>query len=139
MGQRSQHVLVVDAHAQRRRMFEMTLARAGYLVTIARDLDEATAVLRPALHPLIVHISVPLGGESDWDGSPLIELMSNPELAATHAFLVVWRGGTTLDPDVRERADSLGASYLQWLEMPTTRAELERVYAEAVRFLASRG
>lgn len=139
MGQRGQHVLIVDDHAQRRRVIDYPSIRAGYRGAIARNLDEAAAVLRPALHPLIAHISVPPGRESVWNGSPLIELISSPAFAATHAIIVVWRGGATLNADVREQVANLGVGYVQWVEMPVVSMELECAYAEAVRCLASRG
>ncbi|MGH2504392.1 MAG: hypothetical protein ACRDID_17945, partial [Ktedonobacterales bacterium] len=107
-------------------------------VTIARNLDEATAVLRSALHPLIVHVGAPIHIEDGWDGSPLLELLGNPEFAATHAFIVVWGGGEEPGAGIREKVEQCGAGYVRWLRLPTVRTNIESAQMEAARYLASR-
>jgi len=54
MAQRGQHVLIVDDGVARQRILEVIMERTERWVTIAQNGDEAMAILKSTLHPLVV-------------------------------------------------------------------------------------
>lgn len=141
MGQRGQHVLIVDDGAARIRILEMIMERTGRWVTIAQNGDEALAILRSTLHPLIVlvngRIQYPLDGKNV---SLLLTLLANQEFTTTHAFVVT--APPRSDDErlaIHEAVQNLGADvHVGWLELPGRFVEIVTATNEAERYVKSR-
>ncbi len=139
MAEPGRHVLIFDTIVRRRRIFEEIATDAGHWATLAQNLDEAMAVLRSALHPLIVFVNLQLKPDIGCDGSQLPDLLGNPDFAATHAFIITHSGLSEVRADIREQIEQSGASYVRWLRLPTVTANIGIVQEEAARYLATRG
>lgn len=139
MAEPGRHVLIFDSIARRQRIFEEITTDAGHWATLAQNLDEATAVLRSALHPLIVFVNLPLTPASGCDGSQLPDLLGNPDFAATHAFIITHSAMSEVRADIREQIEQSGASYVRWLRLPAATQDIGIAQEEAARYLASRG
>lgn len=135
MGNVGKHVLIFDEVARRRGALDEIATSNGHWVTLAATLDEARAVLRSALHPLIVLICLPIRLAPDWDGKPLVELVCDPEFARTHAFIVIWGGSEKLPTEARERVEQSGAGFVKWLRLPTVSVNIGHALLEAKRYL----
>jgi CheY-like chemotaxis protein len=139
MAQLSQHVLVIDQHSAYRMITEVVLRRAGRRVTLAEDYDQAVAVLRSSLHPLVVHTNTYVIIPGKGYGSMLLELLGNPDFAATHAFVV----SSALDGDrlaaMRERIAQTGAACVCWAQLPAKVAQIIAAQDAAEVWLRSRG
>lgn len=141
MGQRGQHVLIVDDNAARQRVLELIMQRTGRWVTIAENGDEAMAILKSTLHPLIVllngRIQYPLDGR---DVSLLLTLLGNQEFTTTHAFVMT---APPRSEDERvaiyEAVQNLGADvHVSWLALPGRFVEIVTATNEAERYVQSR-
>lgn len=135
MGNVGRHVLVFDETVRRRGAFDRIASTEGHWVTLAASLDEAWAVLRSALHPLIVIVGLPLKLALDWDGAPLVDLVCDADLGATHAFIVIWGGSEEPNAEARERVEQSGAGFVKWLRLPTASENISRALQEAQRYL----
>jgi hypothetical protein len=135
MGNVGRHVLIFDEIAKRRGALDRIASTDGHWVTLAASLDEARAVLRSALHPLIVMVCLPLELASDWDGAPLVDLVCDADFAATHAFIVIWGGSEEPNAEARERVERSGAGFVRWVRLPNVSLYISHALQEAQRYL----
>ncbi|MGH2504391.1 MAG: hypothetical protein ACRDID_17940 [Ktedonobacterales bacterium] len=139
MGAHGQHVLIVEEGTARQAVFELVMQRTGRRATLATNYAEAVAVLRSSLHPLVVYVNAALPLEGDTRGSLLLELLGNPEFAATDAFII----SSTLDPDLegdlRKRVAQRGAGYAEWLRLPAKVSQMIAAQEQAEAWLKARG
>lgn len=138
MAQPGQHILLVDQHTAFQDVIEAIMLHMGRRVTLATNYDEAVAVLRSTLHPLIVHTGTGVMIPGKGSGSMLLELLSNPDFAATHAFVV----SSALEGDqlaaMRERIAQTGAAYVGWVRLPTQIPQLIAAQEAAEAWLTAR-
>ena len=85
MTQPGQHVVTIDKNASRRRIIGYVRARAGHRGAIARQMNDAIAMRRPALHPFSILLSASMRADGD-DGSALLPLLVNSDVATTPAL-----------------------------------------------------
>ncbi len=141
MAQPGKHVLIAeDSHAIRA-VFELILQRAGYQVTLAENSDQAMAVIRPSLHPLIVILNAGMtytaNGQQD---TLLLTLLANPEFANTHAFIVTV-GILPMDDtsELHAATQTLApAAHIRWMMFPFRSANYLAAVKEAEGALSSR-
>lgn len=139
MAQPGQHVLIVDQHTSFQEIIEAIMEHAGRRVTLATDYDEAVAVLRSSLHPLVVHTGTGVIIPGKGPGSMLLELLSNPDFAETHAFVVSSALESGPLDEMRERIAQTGAAYVGWVRLPTKVAQLIAAQDAAEAWLRARG
>lgn len=139
MGQAGQHVLIVDQRTAYQAITEAVMRRSGRRVTLATNYDEAVAVLRSSLHPIVVHTNSVVIIPSEGYGSMIFALLANPDFAATHAFVV----SSALDEDdaneMRARIAATGAGYVGWLRLPTKASRIIQAQEAAEAWLATQG
>lgn len=137
MAQLGQHVLIVDESKARRRVIDVVMQHIGRKVTLAVNGDEAIAVLRPSLHPLIVLVDAGMRYPADGDkGSLLLTLLANQEFAATHAFVVTSASPGDDLSALQASAQTVAANAdVSWLRLPTSAAEIAAAVVAAGRRL----
>ena len=141
MAQVGQHVLIVDDNVKRRGIIDIVVQRLRRNATLAKDGDEALAVLRPSLHPLIVIVHANMRYPDDADpGSLLLALLANQEFAATHAFVVIVASLASDDLSALQAAALAVApsASVQWLPLPGTVADITAAVIVAGRYLQSK-
>ncbi|HEX8732340.1 MAG TPA: response regulator [Ktedonobacterales bacterium] len=139
MGQAGQHVLIVEDGRSTQMILDTVMQRSGRRVTLAETYDQAVAVLRSSLHPLVVYVDIALQSTRQGDDPLLLDLLANPDFAATHAFIVISMLDGVWEDTLRERVAQTCAGYVSWLRLPS---KVSRVIAEqeaAEAWLAARG
>lgn len=141
MAQRGQHVLIVDDGVARQRILEVIMERTGRWVTIAQNGDEAMAILKSTLHPLVVLVDARMRYLVDGKQvSLLLTLLANPEYTRTHAFIVT--APPTVETErleIVETAQRLGdEAHVGWLELPGRFTKIAALTDAAERFVKSR-
>lgn len=139
MGQHGQHVLIVEQSISRQSILELIMQRTGRRATIAKNLDEAVAVLRSSLHPLVVYVNAAMYLEHDAPGSLLLALLNIPEFAATHAFIATSALDTDVEDALRDRIAQMAPGSMEWLRLPAKVSHILTAQDAAEAWLKTRG
>ncbi len=139
MGQRGQHVLIVEQSISRQAILELIMQRTGRRATIAKNLDEAVAVLRSSLHPLVVYVNAAMYLEHDAPGSLLLALLNIPEFAATHPFIATSALDADHDDSLRDRITQISPGSMEWLRLPAKVSQILTAQEAAEAWLKTRG
>jgi CheY-like chemotaxis protein len=130
------HVLVVDDSQAVQHILELSLTRLGFAVTVASDAASGVAVMRSALHPLIVVFDC--ASPPDDSANLLPGALADPWTGDRHTFVLIH----VVEPP---RADPALQQMTQWLSRPplTLRkpfrlSELLNVITQAANDLNSR-
>ena len=138
MGQAGQHTLIVDERTAYQVVTEAVMQRSGRRVTVAKDYDEAVAVLRSSLHPIVVHTNSAVIIPGEGYGSMLFALLAHHDFAATHAFVV----SSALDEEdvdaMRAQIAATGVGYVGWLRLPAKVSRIIQAQEAAEAWLAAR-
>lgn len=138
MTQPGQHILIVGQHNAYRAVTEVILRRAGRRVTIAEDYDQAVAVLRSSLHPLVVHTNTNVIIPGEEYCSMLFTLLANADFAATHAFVASSALSGDREDAIRDRIARVGAGYVGWIRLPAKATEIMMAEVAAELWLRAR-
>lgn len=141
MYPRGKHVLIVEDDNELQQIDEVIVRNTTRWPTIAKNGDEATAILRSTLHPLIVMINAGMRVDGAGYGSLLLNLLANPDFASTHAFIVQTGAGHIGSSGVetlREEVARLGVGFVAWLDWPTGLREVFAALKDAEAYVLTR-
>jgi ActR/RegA family two-component response regulator len=139
MGQRGQHVLIVEQTIARQAILELVMQRTGRWTTVAKNLDEAVAVLRSSLHPIVVYINAAMYLENDAPGSLVLALLNIPEFAETHAFIATSTLNADIETALRDQIAQIAPGCMEWLRLPAKVSQIIAAQDAAEVWLRSRG
>lgn len=138
MGQRGQHVLIVEHSGSRQAILELVMQRTGRWTTVAKNIDEAMAVLRSSLHPIVVYVNAAMSLENDAPGSLLLALLNIPEFAATHAFIATSTLNGEVETTLRDHITQLNPSCMKWLRLPAKVSQIIVAQDDAEAWMKAR-
>lgn len=121
MYPRGKHVLVVEDDPGQQQVDELIVRHSTRWPTIAQNGDEATAILRSTLHPLIVLVNANMCVDGGGYGSLLLSLLANSDFASTHAYIVqtdARRASVSAIDALRDEVARQRVGFVAWLESP---------------------